>query len=144
MSTDHNVLIGNNSDTEINITKKSSYEYSSNFKCINNVYDENIDFVFENAIKAHNMSNNVINVPEFVPRIKQLKNTQTGQCSCLGKCRFQITNGSHAGDYGFIPLQPLGRFTDNPNPNHIGDNSYISLHNRLSDRKNPQLFRSPN
>ena len=137
MSTDHNVLIGNNSDTEINITKKSSYEYSSNFKCINNVYDENIDFVFENAIKAHNMSNNVINVPEFVPRIKQLKNTQTGQCSCLGKCRFQITNGSHAGDYGFIPLQPLGRFTDNPNPNHIGDNSYISLHNRLSDRKNP-------
>ena len=37
MSTDHNVLIGNTSDTEINITTKSSYEYNSNFKCINNI-----------------------------------------------------------------------------------------------------------
>ena len=48
--------------------------------------------LFENAIKAHNKSNNVINVLEFIPKINQghLQNAQTaaGPCFCLGKCRF--------------------------------------------------------
>ena len=138
MLTGYNVLIDNNSDTHANINTKSSYEHNSNFKCIDHVYDdENVDFMFENVIKAHIMLINVSNVPEFIPKANQghLQNAPTaaGPCLCIGKCRFKSTNGSHAGDYGFIPLQPLGRFSNNSSPSQVGDNSYIHLHNRLSD-----------
>ena len=30
-------------------------------------------------------------------------------CQCTGVCNFEKINGSSSGDYGFVPLQPLGK-----------------------------------
>ena len=85
--------------------------------------------MFQNVIKAHNMFINVNDVPEFVPKanLGPLQNAPTaaGLCLCIEKCRFKSINGSHAGDYGSIPLQPLGRFSNNSNPSQVSDNNYI-------------------
>ena len=138
------MLIGNNIDSHAYVTTKSSYEHISNFKCTNhddNDDDENVDFMFENVIKAHNMLIDVNDVLQFVPKANQgpLQSvpTATGLCLCIGKCRFKSINGSHAGDYDFIPLQPLGRFRNHPNPSQANDNNYITLHNRLINRETP-------
>ena len=49
-----------------------NYEHNSNFKCTNHEYDdENVEFMFENIIKAHDMLINVNDVPEFVPKANQ-------------------------------------------------------------------------
>ena len=87
--TGHNVLIGNNSDIHANITTKSWYEHYSNFKCTNHDDndDENVEFMFENVIKAHNMLIDVNDVPEFVPKANQgplqCAPTAAGLCFCV-------------------------------------------------------------
>ena len=95
---------------EIRSTQTYIFAGNSNFKCTNHDDndDENVEFMFENVIKAHNMLIDVNDVLEFVPKANQepLHSAQTaaGLCLCIGKCRFKSFIGSHAGDYGFIPL----------------------------------------
>ena len=125
-----------------NIIRNSTYEHSSNFKCINyNDIDEIVEFMFDNVIEVNNMLDNFNYVPSFVPKANQgplqFAPTAAGLCLCTGKCRFNYINGLHAGNYGFIPLQPLGRFRNNSNPSQVGDNNYVHLHNRLVNRETP-------
>ena len=58
-------------------------------------------------------------------------------CFCVGACKIKFVNGSHAGDYGFIPLQPLGRLTNNTGSSREGDNNYADLHNKLVNIETP-------
>ena len=58
-------------------------------------------------------------------------------CLCVGACKFKFVNGSRAGDYGFIPLQPLGRLTTNTCPSHDGNKNYVELHNKLVNIETP-------
>ena len=130
------------SDIHSNSIRKATCEHSSNFKCINdNDIDENVDFMFDNVIEVNNMldTNNFYDVHKRVPKANQgpLQSVQkiAGLCLCIGPCKFKSVNGSHAGDYGFEPIQPLGRFRNNLNPSQGGDNNYIDLHNRLVNSK---------
>ena len=130
------------SDIHSNIIRKTTCEHSSNFKCINyNDIDENVDFMFDNVIEVNNILDNFNDVPYLVPKANlgplQFVPTVAGLCLCIGTCIFKSVNGSHAGDYGFIPLQPLGRFRNNSNPSQVGDNNYVHLHNRLVNRETP-------
>ena len=37
---------------------------------------------------------------------------KSNKCSCRGYCKYNSINGTNFGDYGFIPLQPLGIITE--------------------------------
>ena len=109
------------SNIHSNSIRKATYEHSSNFKCINeNDIDENVDFMFDNVIEVNNMLDNFNDVQNRVPKANQgplqFVPKVAGLCLCVGACKFKSVNGSHAGDYDFVPLQPLGRFRNNLNP----------------------------
>ena len=66
-----------------------------------------------------------------------LQTEQKSASMCLCACKFKFVIGTHAGDYGFIPLQPFGRLTNNTCPSHDSDNNYVDLHNKLVNIETP-------
>ena len=51
-------------------------------------------------------------------------------CQCTGVCNFEKVNGSSSGDYGFLPLQPLGKIIEKGS--NLGLNmGYVDLHKQF-------------
>ena len=59
--------------------------------------------------------------------------------SCPDECKFDMVSGSNSGDYGFIPLQQLGRFIDKGINNGL-TMGYVDLHKLLSHRGIPNCI----
>ena len=63
------------------------------------------------------------------------------KCSCRGYCKYNSINGTNFGDYGFIPLQPLGIITEK------GINTglkmgFVNLHRLLNHQGIPNCIDS--
>ena len=63
------------------------------------------------------------------------------QCKCIGQCKFDNVNGSNPGDYGFIPLQPLGRIKQKGTSLGL-KMGYVGLHKLLSQSCIPNCIGS--
>ena len=62
-------------------------------------------------------------------------------CQCIGVCNFEKVNGSSSGDYGFVPLQTLGKIIDKGA--NLGLNmGYVDLHKQFGHLRIPNCVGS--
>ena len=66
---------------------------------------------------------------------------KSNKCTCMRYCKYNSINGTNFGDYGFIPLQPLGILTKK------GINTglkmgYVDLHKLLNHKGIPTVLRA--